>query len=477
MQIPDNPFYIVAFAPFLSAEAAGKQGAARLLSVQSVDQGLAALRPSLYIPLPKALSPDRGITLEFVSLADFEPDAIVARTPWMRALRDGRGLGAGKGMASEAEKSLDSIFDMVELPGKRGGSRELPVAEGNEADAIISGALNRIFSDDDFQRMEAAWQGVALLFEEAGADRLHLEIVPVARETAAEALESSARQLDAAPPDLILVDAPFDSTPVGMQLLEAAATLAERLMSPAVCWCGPDFLHLDAWPGLEALPYLPNHLDGFSFARWKALRARPAAFWTTAACNRLLLKPPSGEAPSAGMSGRAACLAPVWAVAALILQSYARSGTPLGLSAQLLRLRDAPVDTGMPLEAAISDDRAHQLVASGLLPLMPSGSGSGIRLAEAVTINGEPVVSSLILSTLIHSLICLREIHGPSDDAAVLAAELCGAFALHPRFKGALPDGAIIFEAAGNGDGSVVLGVTLKKRPSGAKNIEFTFVW
>jgi len=478
MQIPDNPFYIVAFAPFLPAEAAGQQ--VRLLAIQSVDQGLAALRPSMYIPLSKALSPQGGITLEFAALADFDPAAIVARTPWMRALRDGRGAASVQGPLQAAATTLDSILDMVELSGSRAESAKRHDDGKNEADSILSGVLSRILADDDFRRLEAAWQGVGLLFEVAGADRLLLDIVPVVQETASAALESVANLLDGDPPDLILVDVPFDATPVGMLLLESAANLAERQMSPAICWCGPNFLHPDGWRALETLPYLPNHLDGFAFARWKALRARPAAFWTVAACNRFSVHPPLPGESSAGMfrSNRANYLAPVWGVASLILQAVARSGSPLGITSQVLRFTDSAGDPFMPLEAAISGDREHQLVRSGLLPLMTADAGTGIRLPEAVTTNGEPIVPLLALSTLIHTLIKLRESCGPSDDPKELTDRLREAFALHPRFKGTLPANSIDFDTAGiDANGCITLLVTLKKRLPGAKNIEFTFEW
>lgn len=478
MQIPERPFSLVAFAPFLPAEAAEKTATTQPLPIQSVDHGLALLRPSLYIPLPQSLAPEAGILLEFTSLADFAPEAMVARTPWLRALRDGSRVSA-PAQPTAAATPLDNILDMVDLPGNREEGARRFEAEGNEADAIVSGVLTRIFADDDFRRMEAAWQGVALLFEAAGAEQLRLALAPVTRENAAEVLASSGPLLDDDPPDLIVLDAPFDATPVGMLLLEAAANLAERQMSPAICWFGPDFLHLDAWSGLERLPYLPNHLEGFSFARWKALRAQPAASWTIAACNRFSLTPSRhGDASSDLFRLRKPnFLAPVWGVAALLVQSQARTGSPLGIASQLLRVQDADLAGWTPLETAITGDRTLQMAESGLLPLVQS-RGKGIHLAEAVTINGESILAPLILSTIIHTLIGLRQSSGPSDDPNDLANTLNEAFSRHPRFKGVLPAGAVTFEAVGNdAQGRVILGVTLKHREFCGKNIEFTFMW
>jgi hypothetical protein len=478
MQIPERPFSIVAFATFLPAETAANTAVTQPLPIQSADHGLALLRPSLYIPLPQSLAPEAGILLEFTSLADFAPDAMVARTPWLKALRDGSRVSA-QAQSTAAATTLDNILDMVDLPGKQEEGAGRADAEGNEADAIVSGVLTRISADDDFRRMEAAWRGVALLFEAAGAEQLRLALVPVTRKNAAEVLASNGPLLDDDPPDLLVLDAPFDATPVGMLLLEAAANLAERQMSPAICWFGPDFLHLDAWSGLGHLPYLPHHLEGFSFAQWKALRAQPAASWTIAACNRFSLTPSRhGDAsPELFRLRKPNFLAPVWGVAALLVQSQARTGSPLGIASQLLRVQDADLAGWTPLETTITGDRTLQMAESGLLPLVQS-RGKGIHLAEAVTINGESILAPLILSTIIHTLIGLRQSSGPSNDPDHLAGALNEVFSRHPRFKGVLPAGAVTFEAVGNdAQGRVILDVMLKHREFCGKNIEFTFMW
>jgi hypothetical protein len=479
MQISEQPFSIIAFAPFLPAETVEKTAIPQPLPIQSADHGLALLRPSLYIPLPLSLAPEAGIQLEFALLADFAPEAIVARTPWLRALRDGSRTISAPAQPATAATTLDSILDMVDFPGSGEVGARQSDAEGNEADAIVSGVLTRIFADDEFRRMEAAWRGVALLFEAAGAARLRLALVPVSRENAAEVLATCGPLLDADPPDFLVLDAPFDGTPVGMGLLEAAANLAERLLSPAVCWFGPDFLHLDAWSGLEHLPYLPHHLESFSFAQWKALRAESAVFWTIAACNGFSLTSAGhGEASSKLFRrGKPNFMAAVWGVAALLVQSHARTGSPLGIASQLLRVQDADSPGWTSLETAITGDRIRQMAASGLLPLVQS-RGKGIHLAEAVTINGESILSPLALSTLIHTLIRLRQNSGPSSDPDHLAGILNEIFSRHPRFKGILPAGAVTFKAVGkDARGRVILGVMLQHGESWGKNIECTFMW
>jgi hypothetical protein len=117
------------------------------------------------------------------------------------------------------------------------------------------------------------------------------------------------------------------------------------------------------------------------------------------------------------------------------------------------------------------------MAESGLLPLVQS-RGKGIHLAEAVTINGESILAPLILSTIIHTLIGLRQSSGPSNDPDHLAGALNEVFSRHPRFKGVLPAGAVTFEAVGNdAQGRVILDVMLKHREFCGKNIEFTFMW
>ena len=472
MQIPDTPMFLVAFGPFLSGENLQQPDVVQPLSIQSADQGLELLHPSLYIPLPQSISPEAGIELLFTSLDDFTPDAIVARTPWLRALRDAD--RAGPGPSTPAATTLDRLLEMVELPGKQAEPAPLPSDGGGEAETLVSAVLTRIFSDEDFRRMEAAWQGVALLFAAAGKERLRLALVPVTGENATRVLATGADRFDDDPPDLLLVDTPFDATPVGMQLLQAAADLGERQMAPAICWFGPGFLQLDTWPELDHLPYLPNHLNTFAYAQWQALRDQSAAFWVVAACNRFRM-----DAACPGQFGlrKPNYLAPVWGLAALLLQAKASTGSPLGLTSQVLGFREAASAAGPSLEFAVTADRACQMVESGLLPLVLSAR-HGVRLIDARTINGTSILSPLILSTIIHTLIDLRKNNGPVSDPELLATFLEAAFSLHPRFKGLLPVGSVAFEAVGkDADDQTLLGVTLQQRALGGEDIEFTFTW
>ncbi len=438
------------------------------------------LHPSLYIPLPKSLSPEAGIELAFTSLADFSPDAIVARTPWLKALRDaGRAIGSGQAPSTAAATALESILDMVELPGKQAEPPPGLSDEEREAEALISAVLTRIFSDEDFRRMEAAWQGVALLYDAAGEEGVRLSLVPVTGEGAARGLAEGGDLFNADPPDLLLIDAPFDATPVGMQLLQAAADLGERQMAPAICWFGPDFLQLDAWSAFERLPYLPNHLDTFSYARWKALRDQPSAFWAVAACNRFAVQTASTGQPAPGLcrQKKPNSLPPVWGLAALLLQATTRTGSPLGLASQVLGSPETAGEEGVALEFALTEDRASQMAASGLTPLLRS-SRHGVHVLEARTIGGTSILSPLTLSTIIHTLIDLRKNSGPVSDPERLAVSLQTAFALHPRLKGVLPVGSITFAAVGkDGEDQIILNVTLIQRAWGDKNIEFTFTW
>lgn len=480
MKLPESPFSIVAFAPLLAEDASGLQPAERPPAVSSVDQGLALLAPSLYIPLPPSLSPECGILLEFRQLDDFRPEQIIARTPWLKALAaDSRQERTGRTAPADHNDPLDSILEMVSLPEETTAATGDAVQQ-TEAGNILAGVLRRIFTDDGFRRMEAAWCGVALLFKSHSSGPLSVLLVPVHRDTAVEVIERTAAQLDADPPDLVLCDMPFDATPPGMQILESASGLAERLLTPLLCWCGPDFFSIDGWDKLSTLPYLPHHLNNFSHARWKTLRKRQAACWTMALCNSLVIRRPYRCDAEAGFFQEQAPLpaAPVWGAAALILKAVMQTGSIGRAAAQHLQPVE-DLDTFQDVtEATVPGERQQQLLACGIIPLV-SSPNSSIAIPGLLSIDGGSPAAILALSRIIHSLIRLRRAYGPADDVASLAAKLQYLYTKLIRDQIVSDIHELMITPAGMTDeGSSVLAVTLK--PSGAegtKIIEFTFDW
>lgn len=481
MNMPDSPFSVIAFAPFLAEDAPELQRTDQPLSISSADQGLSLLTPSLYIPLPRILSPECGIQLAFRQLDDFTPESIIARTPWLKALAaDSKQERQRERSSATVSDPLATILEMVAVPEGAADSGPEDRSFRTEADTILGGVLNRIFTDAGFRSMEAAWRGVALLFRSHVNGPLSLSLIPVQRDTVVEAIERTARHLDAEPPDLLLCGMAFDATPPGMQILEAASTLAERLLTPTLCWCGPDFFHAGGWDGLTSLPYLPHHLDGFSYARWKTLRTRQAACWTLAACNGLVIRQPHRCGAGSGFFQEQAALlaAPVWGVAALMLKAVDQTGLLCRTAEQNLRSSDGD-DTGRSTtEAAIPDDRLQQLLACGIIPLV-SLRNNRFTIPDLLSIDGSGPAPSMALSWLIHTLIRMRAEHGPAEDRETLASELRQALSEPLKNQTvACIEELQITSADSTDNGAVVLSVKL--RPTGAertKIIEFTFDW
>ncbi len=477
MKISDTPFSIIAFAPFLADEPPGQQHNGPPLLINSVDQGLSRFGPTLYIPLPRSIAPDCGIQLEFHRLDDFTPESIVERTPWLKALAAGSEQERRSGASLPVDNDpLDSILNMVALPEVPADSGAAGNKRHTEADALISSVLNRVFSDATFRRMEAAWRGVALLLDSGCCGPVALSIMPVQRDTAVETMEASASHLDDDQPDLILLDACFDTTPAGMLLLESVSSLAERLMSPALCWCGPEFFHADSWGGLAPLPYLPNHLDGFLYARWKTLRSRPAAFWTMAFCNGLSIRLPHLCGALGGFFKESSALTapPVWGAAALMLKAVTATGSPCKAVSRNLQL----LESGHPTETVIPVERRQQLLACGILPLVPTRE-NGVGLPGLVTIDRGNPARTVALSWTIHNLIQLRKESGPAEDGEKVVLQLQEAFSEYlqdPVFTGVE---RIRLEHSGIGNnGSIILAVKVWATGTEQTEImEFTFDW
>ncbi len=467
MRIVEKPFSIVALAPFIPTDA---KAVTALKEVTDIDQALAALAPSIYLPLPQHLSPEGGIELVFRSMNDFTPDRIIARTPWLKKVADMPRRAQAVATSPPDDDPLASLLDMVATPDAA-TPEEVEGESNTEVDAIVSGVVKRVLNAPGFQELESAWRGLALLCKCPLKDIATVSILPVTNDDPAETLEGLTAILGDNPPDLLLLDIPFDATPLGMKLLEAASGLAERIVTPIACCCGHRFFQIDSWDSLDSLPYLPNHLDGFSFARWKTLKAASSAFWTLACCNGIILRPPF----SGSFKDQSPPVAsPVWGLAALMLESMSETGNPARAAAKRLSFeqRDEPTET------VFSEERTQQLLECGLLPLLKAGRAR-VGIPPLKTLDGSPIAVTMAVSRVIHILLALREDSGPSDEGQSLADELQLAFEKHLASCCRRDVAAVTVDyskTVSGGKLQLAVSVALSASDS-SQRIEFTFDW
>ncbi len=528
-RIPPMPYQVVAIAPF-SPLSANAPAVSRLYATDELDAAMADLDIRLTAPVARELFPPARIEAPVRQLRDFRPDQIVRNVPALTAYREVAQF-IRKALARRTEpqdvyaeaavrwpdvpipppppsgetavararsESIDDIFSMVALPGEA-AAPAAPSPTDNRAstwpdqlDVLLGRILSAVFADPDFRTSEAAWRGLATLTRQGPfplGDGLRFRIVPASADSLADALDLLGRELAAAPPNLILVALPFDSSPRSLALLEGAAACADSLQAPLVVELAPAFFHLPAWPDIARLPHLPNYLEDAAFAKWRRLPDHPGGAWLAATCN-----PFAGREPHRSELGHvlAACdeteplwLSPAWAVGALAAQSVARFGWPTHLAEwRQVALHGLPgIDTGdrpIPTATAFPRERLQQFKAAGISPLAVEPGRAEAFLPHAVTVSGQRLEPALYLNRVVAFLIQLHEAAGTLPSEAV-ADEVADALALlFAAAGGGAPAELSVKAAAAAPDGSIPLYIRLVP-PVGVlqsvEPLEFTFAW
>ncbi len=464
MKITDSRYTIIAIAPFLGDEPSEKACDPTPIAIENADQGLKILSPSLYLPLPGHLAPEGGIQLYFKKINDFTPDAIIEATPWLRRLKSAE-------ISSKAmipDDPISSLLDMVDMPDTANSTSVAEKGRGSDTEDLLSVVMQRILNSPQFRQLEAVWQGLELLTSRLQQETFKVYILPVTTDEACETLKQIFPSLNSIHPELLLLDLPFDSTPQGMKLLEAASGLAEQLMAPVACWCGHQFFQLDSWNRFNSLPYLPNHLEGFVYARWKKLKSSLSANWTAVCCNGLLYNPASVKKFDINTKKM---IAPVWAFATMLSDTLQHTVNSNSSSVRRLSLDFDEAET----ETVFSEERVHQLLESGLLPLLPiSGNMIGIPALDAI--DGSPLKINLKLSKLIHNILELRKEYGSYEDGYLLANDLQSAFDEYHKTRN--DTSAVTIKYTGIADRETLrLAITASFSANSTQRIEFTFDW
>ncbi|VBB46675.1 conserved hypothetical protein [uncultured Desulfatiglans sp.] len=496
MQIPSLPFKILAIAPFRGTGEAVWRDAPITVDPSDLDRVLAQLKPALYIPLPKELCPAGGLDLAWQHLKSFHPDTLIQTDPFLKALVEAKAFAAESSRQGVDNQSIcsalaarshlppihcpdapiseprgsstggiDKILEMVALPGGSGAPDTSARSITAVLDDLLSRTLQRIFTDPSHQALEGSWRGLKLLLGQGAADgTVEISLLPAAAETLAETIELALDHLIASPPSVILLDLPCDSSPSGIERLERTAALAETLLSPAVCWIGPRFLHLEDWGELDRLAYLPHTAEGPEFAKWRRFQQESKARWLALTCNRLPARFPYGpENPprtAAFEEKTPPWIAPVWGLASLLVQSLHRTGWPTAFTQwQRIRLEDQPLHAiaqgrQIPTEMPLSEERLAQFIRTGILPLMAARNQDVVFTPAETTAAGTSLAYQLFVSRITQVVLWCKD-HFPHGRPApaTLENDLKTAFSrFWERTGHRLPDGFTLTVSSPEGE-------------------------
>jgi type VI secretion system protein ImpC len=484
MQIPVTPFTILALAPVLPQHKTCWDQDSIQVDKYNLDEVMRTLGPSVHIPLPRDLCPAGGLDLLLTGFKSLHPDGLVETNLFFKHFLEAkdylkeafsRGFSheqmaqrlrawpdlppiqippPDKTSTKKTASTVEDILKIVAVPEQEEAGVSASLHRGvGQMDAIMRQVLGRVFSAPSFRDVEAVWRGVKLLLDQGKMDgNVRLEIVPVVPETLDETLRLLAPRLIQAPPSIVILDLPWDNSPKSIESLHCVAELGETVLAPMICWITNQFFYLDSWHALNTLPYLPHHLDGQAFAKWRRLASSSSARWLAVTCNRLLARYPYGlDNPARTIPFEESAplfVSPVWALAALIAQSVATTGWPTCFAQwQKIRITDLPLyphgtKDAIATEISFSEDRIEQFIKAGILPLVsPKRSDIAFTLGDT-TVGSVPLSYQVLVSKVSHFVLwCKDHIAGPlePDD---LKKRLEKAFALlwettgHPAPKG-----------------------------------------
>lgn len=472
-----------------------------------LDAALETVAPALAIPLPRELWAAGRIEIHPKRFKGFHPDRLLRDQPDLRALweegrsharrpqrpaeGEGSRSGAPAALVAVPRSAIDNILDMVALPGESAAAAPAAVPAGGAADGLVQ-VLAGVFNDPDFRAVEAAWRGLrALLKQVRPGEGAVVEIVPAAFENLEESLDRLVPHVVADPPGIVLCGLEFDATPRSLELLERLAQLGETLMVPVAAAIGPGFFGLADWQELPRLAFLPHHLEGPAYAKWRRLRRSSAGRWLSLYCNRFLGRDPYGKnnplRSAAFTEAIAPWLSPIWAVGALLARSRTGTGWPTRFAGGRSRCIDnlpliaAGTGRPRPTEAVFDPDRVDQLLRSGITPLCAEPERDCVWVAAEVTAGGPALAYQLLVSIVARLLLECRENCGGGGAPAGVEAEIRRAFASTWEATGHPPPAGLSLEiGAPAEDGRIPVKVALDPSaeilPAGTR-VEMAFSW
>lgn len=466
MQNQEFPFKILALAPFNMDTTHVWDQAPISVDRHSLDQAISSMQIEHFLSLDSDLCASGGLTLNFPDIKSLHPDGIVKNNSFFRQIEEAKALiresrqpgdstrelinrleqwpdlppidikpDQPAAKALKQESKVDNILNMVAMPDGDRNQRPSYKNEEDQLSAIQQKVLDTLFKLPAFRKMEGAWSGLRLLLQQGTIQgNVKVDIAPVHLENLEASLVELMPHLIQEPPGLILLDLPFDNSPLSMELMTQAARWASDLMVPMVLWAPCTFLQIESWQQIDTLPFIPNHIQTASYAKFNALKKSEAGPWVCVTCNRFLIRYPYGKdnRPRKAIFSESNPLwisAP-WALGTLIAQSVEQSGWPTRFTNfNQYRIQDlalANPDTTPPVvvETVLNHERLDQFIRAGLTPLATARDTDMAFVPKAVTIADHDLAYQLLISRVTAFILWCKENLPSEGDATLLKTQL-----------------------------------------------------
>lgn len=448
------------------------------------------IRPRLKIEVPSVLDGGRPIKLDFAptALKSFRPDGMVQEIPLLRSLIDGKlildrnrageinddqafaqldRLWGGSRMASQvlgrdakddapapapirssggaappprAESggsSLDSLLDMVDIPG--GGSSAPQASSAYEGDDriakiisevalggrgkagrgktgipmvedAIGAQLGAILQHPEVRRLERAYRSIQFLAERAQRiPGIIIDVLGIPNEGAAAALSRVLRKSQDVPVSVAVVDVDIDGSARSFTELQAIAEAAEGACCPVFVNGTEKLLGVGDLSRVDKLDNKSALFTAAHRAPWRAAASKMALRWVSIAMNGTLLRTPYDKQSSRVKEATVkespndheafVWMPPAYALATVTISSFKETGWPARITGArhgqienlLVReVEDDGVPVAIPTQAFISTESQKELGRIGILALASAPNSDAAYIHTAPTAYVQP---------------------------------------------------------------------------------------
>lgn len=516
ISIPDLPFSILALASFTPE--ANHSAATEIVKVDplDIDHALTLLAPSVFVSLTSRECAAGSLKLQFKKMRDFTPDGLLESQPYLQKIlaahrfceegklrnkspqeiEDGLSqwpdlpsisLPLEKSPAEEKESSLDNILSMVDLPDTKSINLTDDKTEFESYGEMACEILHSIYADPAFRNLESCWQGLRFLGRYLAKADGRLAILPVLPENIEATLDTIKDQVISTPPSLMMLDQVFSSSEISVQVLNKLANFGQEMFVPQLTGTDFSFFQVDTWQKLDQLSFLPHHIEGASFAKYKRFQESAEGRWLSLASNRFLTRFPYGPKNRSRLlpfkENGNLWLSPIWAVGALMASRVLQTGAPAGMASRNVVLEDLALSMEgskeqLPMEVYLTENRLDQLLRCGIIPLTGWKNKDMAFLAGDVMASSDVSLSyQSLVCKVTHFILWCRDHWLESLGADELSDKLHAAFILFIEKKAST--GELIVDCHDKKEG---IHVSFRWHPSreslpGGEEIVLEFIW
>lgn len=456
------------------------------VDLYSIDEAIEKISPVLYIPLPLDICPEGAVTLKFKRIKDFKPESIIKNNSYITSLSKTKASSQIKAQKNkpaqsgkEEKNKIDDILSMVAGPEIVSDTSSDSLLKKNQTDSDASLIIREIFSSREFQKTESAWKGLQNLIKKAdikGFEKICVSISSVSHNSLETILDEIASLPQDEIPNLVLIDLGFDNTMPSIELLEKTAQFTDTMLLPACVWIKPEFFRIENFNQIHKIPYIKNHLDDVSYAKFKKLKALPGAAWLMAGCNSFAVRPAYDfeEGPL--------LVSPVWGIGTLCAKAVNHAGWPMGFTRyNTNRIEDLAMvnyngKNTASTQALFSEDRIMQLVEAGITPVVGMKNKDFAFTPKEASLAGDSIKFQMFINRIIESLINIRKKRVsdniPEDDIKTALVELFKQTGYNP------PEDIVVIDGSNALDDQKVFNISFRPPESlisCSGKIKFTF--